>query len=140
MPLHLKKTMIQNFRQIKSNHMQILIVEDNRELLNMLSDILSDEDTTVIRAQTGKEAIELLVRYAVDLIITDIKLPEIEGIELIIRLRQSNIPIIAMSGMEREELVQELISSLGVVEIFQKPFGIRELNQTIASLRKSKVN
>ena len=111
--------------------MIILVVEDNEEMRTMLCDVLREKGHTVYPAENGKKAIDLLSVYSLGLIITDIVMPEIEGIELILRLRQSNIPVISISGLSRETVVSGIMASLGIVGFIQKPFLTGELMQIV---------
>jgi CheY-like chemotaxis protein len=60
-------------------------------------------------------------------------MPEIDGIELMLRLRQSKIPIISISGLSRESIVTELFVSLGIIGFLQKPFKPSEIVALIES-------
>ena len=116
--------------------MDILSVDDEAEVRLMLSDMLKSKGHKVIVAENGKKAIDYLMVYKVDLIITDIVMPEIEGIEFILRLRQSKIPIISMSGLSRETVVAEFMASLGIVGFLQKPFDNADLLQVVGNIQE----
>lgn len=116
--------------------MDILVVDDEAEIRLMLSEMLKSKGHKVIIAENGKKAIDYLMIYKVDLIITDIVMPEIEGIEFILRLRQSKIPIISMSGLSRETVVSEFMASLGIVGFLQKPFDTGELLQVVDNIQE----
>ncbi len=116
--------------------MDILVVDDEAEIRLMLSDMLKSKGHKVIVAENGKKAIDYLMVYKVDLIITDIVMPEIEGIEFILRLRQSKIPIISISGLSRETVVSEFMASLGIVGFLQKPFDTGELLQVVDNIQE----
>ena len=114
--------------------MEIMVVDDKEDIRNYVTTLLEKKGHRVITAQNGKEAIDNLVVYKVDLIITDIIMPEIEGIEFIMRLRQSNIPIISISGLTKETIISEFIVSLGIVGFLQKPFNSGDLLKLIANV------
>ncbi len=118
--------------------MNILVVDDEADVRLMLSDMLKSKGHKVIIAENGKKAIDYLVVYKVDLIITDIVMPEIEGIEFILRLRQSKIPIISMSGLSREAVLSEFMASLGIVGFLQKPFDTNELLQVVDNIQEGR--
>ena len=115
--------------------MNIIVVEDEKEVREMLFSLLHEKGHNVVVAEDGRRAIELLSIYKVDLIITDIVMPKIEGIELILRLRQSNIPVISMSGLSKEAVVAELMASLGIIGFLHKPFSNDDLMQIVDNVK-----
>ncbi|MFP4417355.1 MAG: response regulator [Chitinispirillaceae bacterium] len=102
--------------------MVIMVVDDHHDTREMLAEVLEQGGHAVIAANNGRNAIDLLTVYRVDVIITDIMMPELEGTEFILRLRQSNIPIISVSGLAQEDVISKIISSLGIRGFLQKPF------------------
>ncbi|HSE35871.1 MAG TPA: response regulator [Blastocatellia bacterium] len=77
----------------------ILVVEDNPEAREMVSFILAAEGFSVVTAEDGEAALELVENKPPDLIITDIQMPNLDGIEMIKRLRgQFKMPIVVMSA------------------------------------------
>lgn len=107
--------------------MDIIVVDDDAEVRGLLCEVLNSKGHNVIVAENGKRAIDLLSVYKVDLIITDIIMPEIEGIEFMLRLRQSNIPVISISALSKEAVVMEIMASLGIIGLLQKPFTNNDL-------------
>ena len=116
--------------------MNIIVVEDQKEVREMLFSLLQEKGHNVIVAEDGRRAIELLSIYKVDLMITDIVMPNIEGIELILRLRQSNIPVISISGLSKETVVAELMASLGIIGFLHKPFANDDLIQIVDNVQE----
>ncbi len=116
--------------------MEIMIVDDHEDVRTFIKEMLSKNGHNVMTAKNGKEAIDRLVTYKVDLIITDIVMPEIEGVEFILRLRQSNVPIISISGLTKENIISSLLSSLGIVGFLQKPFNKESLMQLITNVQE----
>jgi len=105
----------------------ILIVEDEEAISNFLSAILLSNHYKLIKTDRGEEAISLTASYCPDLILLDLGLPDIDGTEVIKRIREwSNIPILVVSarGHEREK-VEAL--DLGADDYITKPFGTSEL-------------
>ena len=104
-----------------------MIVEDEDAIGNFISAVLSSNHYNLIRTGKGKEAISMAASHAPDLILLDLGLPDMDGIEVIKAVRAwTNIPIIVVSarGHEREK-VEAL--DLGADDYITKPFGTSEL-------------
>jgi len=105
----------------------VIIAEDDADILEIVSDILKSADFTVYAASDGKVAYDMVVKKDdVALLITDIVMPEIEGIELIrkSRLARPELKIIAMSGggIGDKSTYLGLASRLGADGCIEKPF------------------
>ena len=116
----------------------ILLVDDNAGLLKMQAEFLRSAGYVVTTAANGKEALRLTQEQAFDLVVTDLVMPEKEGIETIIELRRK-IPamkIIAMSGGGRGDAKDYLIvaQKLGAAKTLAKPFSGKELVEAVASV------
>lgn len=110
-----------------NNKLLILLVEDETAISNFISTILTHNNYNVIRAEKGKDAIRLTSQNSPDLILLDLGLPDMDGIEVLRSIREwSNIPVIVVSarGHEREK-VEAL--DLGADDYITKPFGTSEL-------------
>lgn len=109
------------------NKSLILIVEDEVGIANFISAILKANDYKLIKAGTGKEAISMTASYSPDLILLDLGLPDMDGMEVLRNIREwSKIPVVIVSarGHEREK-VEAL--DLGADDYITKPFGTAEL-------------
>lgn len=105
----------------------ILIVEDEDAISNFISAVLASNNYNLIKTQKGKEAIAMAASFCPDLILLDLGLPDIDGVEVIKSVREwTSIPIIVVSarGHEREK-VEAL--DLGADDYITKPFGTSEL-------------
>ncbi|RYY37746.1 MAG: sigma-54-dependent Fis family transcriptional regulator [Sphingobacteriaceae bacterium] len=71
------------------NNQTVLIIDDEKQLNGLLSRIIGLEGYTVLQAYTGKEALKILTREDVDLVISDVKLPDINGIDLVIKIKET---------------------------------------------------
>jgi CheY-like chemotaxis protein len=114
----------------------ILIVDDDELFRTMLDAMLRGEGHQVLSAVNGTEALSVLESHAPDLIMTDILMPDGDGIELISTLNQQarGIPIIAMSGGRRAislEFNLESAELMGVKATLAKPFTRATLRQAI---------
>ncbi len=110
---------------------RILIVDDEPDILVILDRMLRKMNHETVRAANGKEAVRRLEEGAFDLVITDLIMPESEGIETItaVRKRWPGIKIIAMSGGGRQSPVPYLAvaATLGADATLAKPFERADL-------------
>jgi len=102
----------------------ILIVEDNKELAELLCDFLRAENYTVSIAQSGEKALSLYEKYGARLIVLDIMLPGIDGFYVCKKIREeSNTPILIVSAKtEKEDKLNGLL--LGADDYIEKPYDI----------------
>jgi DNA-binding response OmpR family regulator len=118
---------------------KILIIEDEQDLIKGLKLNLSDEGYEVYWAINGTEGLRKAIEEAPDLIILDIMLPEMDGLEVCRKLRQKNIDIpVIMLTAKGGEIDKVVGLELGADDYMTKPFSIRELLARIkARLRHS---
>lgn len=105
----------------------ILVVDDEAQIHRFLAPALTASGYTVIRAERGDEALRLAAARAPDAILLDLGLPDMDGHEVLIKLREfSDVPIIILSARDREV---EKIAALdaGADDYVEKPFGLGEL-------------
>lgn len=108
--------------------MVILIAEDDELILRTIEHKLLKEGYEAILSRNGKEAIEHIKDSEVDLIITDIMMPFVSGIEILsaLNLMEKKIPIIMLSSMGQEEVILTAFD-LGASDFIVKPFSPNEL-------------
>lgn len=108
--------------------MVILIAEDDELILRTIEHKLLKEGYEVILSRNGKEAIEHIKNSEVDLIITDIMMPFVSGIEILsaLNLMEKKIPVIMLSSMGQEEVILTAFD-LGASDFIVKPFSPNEL-------------
>jgi len=115
---------------------RILIVEDNSADVRLLKDVLEWHGHATLQASDGLEAIQLVFAYAPDLILLDIQLPEISGLEVARTLkgddRSRHIPIIAVTAFAMGWHEQETLDS-GCDAYIAKPISIRGFLSTVES-------
>ncbi|TVP98033.1 MAG: DNA-binding response regulator [Balneolaceae bacterium] len=106
----------------------ILVVEDNKDLLNLLHINLSDQGYEVHTAMDGQAALELYESVSPTLIILDIMLPKLDGLEVCKQIRKKDriVPILMLTA-KAEEIDKVLGLELGADDYMTKPFSIREL-------------
>ncbi len=108
----------------------ILVVDDDESVRQVIASALKREGYTVQEAANGREAVEHLKQRAVDLVITDILMPEQDGLETIMSVSGENraVPIIAMTGLSSHSaLYLEMARTFGALRILEKPFEMAEL-------------
>jgi CheY-like chemotaxis protein len=117
---------------------RILVIDDDEQVLDMLYESLTREGYDVLRASNGEQGLRLYREGSVDLIITDLIMPEKEGIETIIELRQDfpDVKIIAISGGGRTGTKDYLHMAkiFGVQRTFTKPVAREQLLDSIREL------
>ena len=117
---------------------RILVIDDEDQGRNMLCQVLQRAGHEVVTARDGNEGLQLFRTTLVDLIITDILMPEKEGLETIIELRLEfpNVKIIAMSGGGHQGNLNflEVAKRLGARRTLQKPFHLREVIQLVTEV------
>lgn len=117
---------------------RILITEDNDNLREVLCQILKYEGYDVVHAPNGKAGMRLLHEEHCDLVITDIFMPEKDGIEVILELRRDfpDVKIIAISGGSHIVPMDclSIAKQLGAHNILSKPFKPKEFLETIRNL------
>jgi len=105
----------------------ILIVDDDPAILRLLSTNLKARGYQVIAAVDGAESLEAVQRDFVDLIILDLMMPKVDGVEVVRRVREwSSVPIIILSARGDENDKVKCLD-LGADDYLTKPFGIAEL-------------
>lgn len=111
----------------------ILIVDDDFEILSSLKIFLSNEIYNPITASNGEEALNLIEANEIHLILMDIMMPRLDGIQAILKIRLSNsIPIIILSAKSEDS---DVVKGLGVGadDYIKKPFNFSELSARIES-------
>jgi DNA-binding response OmpR family regulator len=108
--------------------MRILVIEDNLDLRDYLRLALETQGYDVLTARNGHEAISYLNGHRVDVVLTDLFMPEMDGIETIATLRKTfpQVRVIAMSGRPGVDYLA-VARELGVNKTLRKPFDIEEL-------------
>lgn len=112
---------------------RILVVDDQFGIRVLLQEVLEREGYVVHPAVCGAEALALLREHAPDLVLLDMKIPGMDGLEILTRIRRlvPTQPVIMMTAYGELDLVKEA-SALGAIGHFTKPFDIDELRKSIA--------
>ncbi len=116
----------------------VLIVDDDPQMLRLLTDVAELDNHDVLLAQDGALAMDYFEHHLPELMITDILMPNKEGLELISEVREKypNIKIIAYSGggSSDPESYLEFATGMGADRVFSKPMPLAELRKEIQIL------
>ena len=115
----------------------ILVVDDDRDIVTLITKSLRLEQFEVISAYSGLEALSVLTEKHIDFIVLDIMMPEMDGLEVCRNIRSKyNIPILFLSARDRD--IDKIIGlEIGADDYMTKPFSIQELTSRIkAHFRK----
>jgi DNA-binding response OmpR family regulator len=118
---------------------KILVVDDEWELRNLLTEFLTGEGYDVIQASNGEEALELAEKEEPQVILLDIKMPGIDGIEVCRRLKEEDqtrfIPVIMVTALEDRD-VDAFVE--GADDFVIKPFSLMEFSFRVRSMLRIK--
>jgi len=117
------------------NNKSILIVEDDREISNLLMIHLEDQGFNITKTFNGNQALQMAQAKEHDMILLDIMLPGLDGIEICRELRKQNIntPILMLTS-KSDEIDKVLGLEMGADDYITKPFSVRELISRIKAL------
>ncbi|MCM3041167.1 response regulator transcription factor [Paenibacillus motobuensis] len=111
----------------------ILLVDDEKEIIKLMDIYLKNEGYNLLKASDGQEALDILERHPVDLIVLDVMMPRMDGIEACMKIRENrNMPIIMLSakGQDMDKIAG---LSIGADDYVTKPFNPLELMARIKS-------
>ena len=118
---------------------RILLVDDDDQVRTMLKLLLTGSGYEVCEAPNGARVCDMHQQQRFDLVITDLVMPDIEGLGMIMELRRrdQNVRIIAMSGREQEYL--KIAHKLGAQATLSKPFGDEEFLEAVCLVLETKI-
>ncbi|HAM35187.1 MAG TPA: two-component system response regulator [Elusimicrobia bacterium] len=113
----------------------ILVVDDELGYREMLQMDLSCRGFRVLTASDGREGLAILERERVDLVITDMKMPKMDGLDFVVALQRMHpeIPVVLMTGYAVEDRVQEALA-IKAKTCLRKPFQIAELEAAVGAI------
>jgi YesN/AraC family two-component response regulator len=120
----------------------ILIIDDDPEILTLLKTALSCDFHQVQTARNGREGLKFINESRYDLVITDIIMPEFDGFELIMAIKemQQKLRIIAITGGSTgisQDFIKTVTKAMGVHRVLLKPFSITELTLKVREVLDS---
>jgi len=119
---------------------RILLVDDEQAVQTLLTYPLRKDGYEVVSAQDGRQALDLFAEQRFDLVVLDIMMPRLDGIEVCRRLRaRSQVPIIMLTAKD-DEVDKVLGLEMGADDYITKPFSVREFRSRVrAALRRSEM-
>lgn len=110
-----------------NNKGKVLVVEDEKAISNFIQTVLTSNGYDVICASSGSTAYTMITSHCPDIVILDLGLPDIDGLEILKAIRQwSHMPVIVVSARSHEREKVEALD-LGADDYLTKPFGVPEL-------------
>ncbi|MDZ7715571.1 MAG: sigma-54 dependent transcriptional regulator [Balneolaceae bacterium] len=120
---------------MSDNKANILVTDDEKSIRNSLKEILEFEDYQIFEAESGSEALEILSTKSIDLMMLDIKMKGMDGMEVLKEMNESglDVPVIMISGHGNIEIAVEA-TKLGAFDFIEKP---PDLNRLLVSVRNA---
>jgi DNA-binding response OmpR family regulator len=111
---------------------KLLIVDDESDIREFARNFFKKRDIEVFVASGGRQALDLIAKENPNLVLLDVRMEEMTGIEVLRELRKSNltIKVIMVSGVEDEETINQA-KALGVIGYVHKPFILEELEKIV---------
>jgi len=111
---------------------KLLIVDDQFGIRILLNEVFQREGYTTFQAANGVQALEIVQKHAPDLVLLDMKIPGMDGIEILKRIKEINrdIKVIIMTAYGELDMIQET-RELGAVMHFAKPFDIDDMRDAV---------
>ncbi len=118
---------------------QILVVDDESIVVSLVRDTLEEEGMVVHTAETGTQALEIIARQNIDLIISDIRMPGMDGIELVRRAKEMlpEVAVIFITGYANLNSAKNAIKQ-GAFDYIMKPFELSEIRQAVRNALEKK--
>ena len=121
---------------------RVLVIDDEEQVRTLIREVLEGAGHEVMEARNGREAIKLYEAHPTDVVITDLVMPEQDGLETIRELRRRfpAVKIIAVSGAQQKLNLDLLYiaEKLGALRTMEKPFDIRKLVALVEELLQDK--
>jgi DNA-binding response OmpR family regulator len=111
---------------------KILLVEDEIEILDAITEYLEREGYAVTRAVDGEEALRRVENERPDLVLLDVGLPGLSGLDVLQRLRENypRVPVVMLTGLNDEAQARRMLQ-MGAVDYIRKPFDLGHLSRVV---------
>ena len=115
---------------VLTNQSTILLVDDELEVLRLFKRLVSAKGTLILEAKTGADALKIARQTRLDLVILDLKLPDMSGTEVLRRIRRidTSVPVIVVTSYGSVETVR-VSMELGAFDYLTKPFNNQEVRR-----------
>jgi DNA-binding NtrC family response regulator len=119
---------------------KILVIDDEQGIRNLLDTLLSRKGYAVVLADGGRKGLELFRRERPDVVVLDLKMPEMDGVTVLQQVRGLNPgqPVIVLTGAGTPEMEQR-VRALGVNEFVEKEFSLHRLGDALKRLLKAPI-
>ena len=113
----------------------VLVIDDQEGIRNLLDTLLSRKGYEVVLASNGKKGLELFHRKRPDVVVLDLKMPQMDGLTVLQQVRQLNPtqPVVILTGAGTAEAEQQ-VRALGVTEYVEKEFSLHRLGDALKRL------
>lgn len=117
---------------------KILVIDDEQGIRHLLDTLLSRKGYDVVLADGGRKGLELIRRERPDVVVLDLKMPEMDGVTVLQQIRRLNPdqPVIILTGGGTPETEQQ-VRALGVAEFVEKEFSLHRLGDALKRLLKA---
>jgi len=120
--------------------MKVLLVEDDQWIRDSLRRFFANENCALMAVETGEDALEIIRDKGCDIVITDYRLPGMDGLEFLKKAQRSNARFkkILLTAYMTEQVVSEAFR-LGVNEFIEKPFAMEDLEEALVRVLEKKI-
>jgi DNA-binding NtrC family response regulator len=117
---------------------KILVIDDEQGIRDLLDTLLSRKGYDVVLAESGRKGLELFRRERPDVVVLDLKMPEMDGVTVLKQIRSldSTLPVIILTGAGTPETEQQ-VRAMGVTEYVEKEFSLHLLGDSLKRLLKT---
>src|SRR6476646_10136595 len=119
---------------------KILVIDDEQGIRNLLGTLLSRKGYDVVLADGGRRGLELFRRERPDVVVLDLKMPEMDGMTVLTQIRNADqkLPVIILTGAGTPETERQ-VYALGVSEFIEKEFSMHRLGDALKRLIKTPI-
>lgn len=117
--------------------MRILVVDDDKDFTESMGELIELEGHQPVLAYNGVEALKIFKQNNIDIILLDIRMPGLNGIETLTEIRKLNlsVPVVIMTAYASTDITKDAIEH-GAIEVMNKPFDINKLMNVISSIKQ----